>query len=92
MARLLRIGTFLATALLASCLLLLVAGLAMGARPEIFTDLGLKDAGKTGFVLALVAGIGAIASTVFIQILHLVLDNIGDEIDAYGADREPPLH
>ena len=81
MARLLRFGVYLATAVLAFCLLLLISGLAMGARPEIFTDLGLKDARKTGFALALVAGIGAVGSTAFIRILRLVLDNLDGETD-----------
>lgn len=81
MARVLRAGALLATALLIFCLLLVAAGLAMGARPEAFVDLGLREAGKVGFVLALLAGFGAIASTLFLRILHLMLDNLDEEID-----------
>lgn len=81
MARVLRIGVYLGNALLVFCLLLLAMGLAMGARPEAFADLGVRDAGKTGFVLALAAGIGVIGSTVIIRILQLVLDNVDNEME-----------
>lgn len=81
MARLLRAGTLLATILLVLCVLLIATGLAMGARPDAFTNLGLKEADKIGFVLALLAGFGAIAATVIIRILNLMLNNLDEEID-----------
>lgn len=81
MARLLRAGTLLATILLALCVFLVATGLAMGARPEAFAGLGVKEADKAGFVLAMLAGFGAIAIALFKRILHLMLDNLEEEND-----------
>lgn len=81
MARILLVGTLLATILLVICLLLAAAGLVMGARPDVFADLGIKEADKVGFVLALLAGFGAIASTVSLRILYLMLDSLDEEAD-----------
>ncbi len=74
-----RTGSYLATSILVACLVALVVGLLMGARPEAFAVLGLEEPGKTGFVVALVAGIGAIASSILGQVLNLVRTSLGDQ-------------
>ena len=79
MARVLRIGSYLATFLLVACLVALVVGLLMGARPETFAVLGIEEPEKSGFVVALVAGIGAIACAILGRVLELVRSSLGGQ-------------
>lgn len=79
MARTLQAGTYLVAALLVTSLLMLLAGLGMAARPEAFEGLGLRDTDKTGMVVALVGGIGVIASAVLRWILDLIRGSLDDQ-------------
>ncbi len=73
----LRAGTYLVAIVLAISVLLLLTGLAMAARPEIFATLGLHDTAKVGMALALVGGIGAVASAILSRVLDLVRASMG---------------
>ncbi|GEM_PF-5315575 len=81
MARIVQSSIFLASALLGSCMLLLMVGLSMAARPDTFAGLGLEEVGKTGLAIALAAGVGAVLSTVLIRILQLIHDNMEDHAE-----------
>jgi len=72
MSRALRIGSYLAAALLGASLLLLLLGLGMAARPEAFAALGIQDTPKAGLAIALSAGIAAIGSTLLRRVLDLL--------------------
>lgn len=79
MARGLQVGANLADAVLVVSLLLLVVGLMMAARPELFGYLGLHTTAKTGLQIALVSGFGAIASALVGRILAVLRSSLGDE-------------
>ncbi len=79
MSRTLHAGSYLAAALLGISLLLLLMGLGMSARPEIFAGLGLRDTAKAGLALALTAGIGVLGSAILGWVLNLLAEQgIGD--------------
>ncbi len=75
MAHALQAGIYLAAALLAVSILLLVAGFAMVARPEAFGGLGLSNPSRTGLEIALMAGFGILAGAALGRILGLLQGN-----------------
>jgi hypothetical protein len=74
----LRAGTYLVAVLLAVSVLVLLAGLGMAARPEAFAGFGLQDTAKTGMVLALVGGIGAMGAAALSRILMILRGTVAD--------------
>jgi hypothetical protein len=83
MARVLQAGTYLAMVVLIASMGLMLLGLGMAARPESFAGLGLDDPGKSGLVVALVAGAGVIGGAVLGRILGLLLRQSEDENGSY---------
>ncbi|MGE5620629.1 MAG: hypothetical protein ACM3US_15385 [Sphingomonadaceae bacterium] len=79
MARALRVGVYLVALLLAASLILLLAGLAMAARPEAFEEFVPNDTSKTGMVVALAGGIGTIVSAALGWVLNLIRGSLGDQ-------------
>lgn len=77
MDRALRTGGYLAAAMLGMSLLMLLVGLGMAARPEVFVALGLDDTAKVGLAVALTAGLGVLASTMLGRVLRLLEGNLG---------------
>ncbi|MCL4371281.1 MAG: hypothetical protein M1380_10315 [Chloroflexi bacterium] len=78
----LRAGTYLVVLLMALSLLLLLAGLGMAARPESFAGLGLTETAKAGMAIALVGGVGAIASALLSWVLKLLRGTLADQDDS----------
>ncbi len=85
MGRVLRAGNYIVAALLVVSLLMLLAGLAMAARPEAFSDLALRDTGKSGMVIALAGGVGTVASAVLGRVLELLRGSLGDQDGSTGS-------
>ena len=79
MARALQVGKYLATATLAASLMLLMVGLGMAARPELFAWLGVDATTRTGLAIALAAGIVATASAAFGRVLESLSTEAGDQ-------------
>lgn len=63
-------------------LVLLLAGLAMEARPELFDWVRLVSTDREGLAIALVGGIGAIGFAIIAQVLSLLRGALGDDGDA----------
>jgi hypothetical protein len=84
MGRALQAGTYLAMAVLIGSVALLLLGLSMAARPESFMGLGLDDPGKTGLVVALMAGAGVVGGSVLNRILDLLLRQSQDENGSFS--------
>lgn len=79
MRRVIQAGAFLAVAAFGVCLLLLVAGLAIAARPEMAAVFGPGLGPKTGLVMALAGGIGALGCAVLLHVLDLLRGDLGDD-------------
>lgn len=62
-------------------LVLLLAGLAMEARPEMFDWVRLGSTDREGLAIALVGGLGAIGFAVLAQVLSLLRGALGDDGD-----------
>lgn len=79
MARVLQVGKYLATAPLGISLMLMMVGLGMAARPELFAWLGINATTRTGLALALAAGIVATVSAAFGRVLESLNTEAGDQ-------------
>lgn len=77
----LRAGTYLVAILMILSLLVLVAGLGMAARPEVFAGLGLRETAKIGMVIALGGGLGVMGSVLVNWVLNLVRGTLADQDD-----------
>lgn len=82
MASVLRAGGYLISVLIALSLLLLLVGLGMAARPESFISLGFRETAKTGMVIALIGGVGAIGGVLLNWVLKLLRSSLTDQDEA----------
>ena len=72
MGRVLQVASYLAAILLGISILMLLLGLGIAARPELFGMLGSYANPKVGLSLALSAGITAIGSALLSRVLILL--------------------
>jgi Mg2+/Co2+ transporter CorB len=81
-ARALQASAILVTAVTVVALVLLVVGLALSARPELATAVGLSLTGRDGLAIALAAGAVAIAAAILGHVLSLLRDSAANGGDS----------